>query len=248
MKDQRKIKENNLGYSWETRVLIALYRKERSLEINARKFASNFDKLVNEELKGDMKLAKTWFIDNAYEVQKNSSIKYEEHVSSDKAAIQASLYRILKKEGLLEDAIAELTYWINYGGNELNNKIVESYASHLRYYLNHPEIHYEYKLTKRNYVKDIMEVIKPQYDKLISILQRKGHLKETEIKEVEELAKFLKEKDDNFAIRSVILEDFFKSEDGLKLSEEAKIEIALKLGALDKSAIHYYGEDGNLIK
>ena len=38
-------------------------------------------------------------------------------------------------------------------------KIISDYEAHLRYYLNHPEIHHEYKFTIRNSFKDIEDTM-----------------------------------------------------------------------------------------
>ena len=159
----------------------------------------------------------------------------------------ASLYRILKIGGILEEVIAYLAC-IRIGHKEPSEEFIKKYSAHLRYYLNHPEIHYKYKITKENYVKDILESIRPKYDKLLSILKRNGNVKIEEKEEVKDIVSFFANNDKNFDIRAVILKDFFSSEEGSKLSEMSKIEMALKVGALDASSIKYYGEDGNLIK
>lgn len=242
MKTQKRKKENNLGYSWDTKFLIFLYREFKFMERGARKFSPTY----KEALKENLQLVKDKFISYSLDIVSEKNSPYKDNGSNENGE-WASLFRRLEKEDLIAEATAEIAY-IRLFHKEPTEEEIEKYAAHLRYYFHHSEIHHEYKLTKRNYVKDIFEEIKPTYDKLMSILQRKGNVKEIEKEEIEELYKFLKEEDNDFAIRSVILEDFFKSEEGFKLSEEAKIEIALKLGALDKSCLNYYGEDGNLVK
>ena len=98
-----------------------------------------------------------------------------------------------------------------------------------------------------DYVKEVQEyskeVITPLCKKLFHILKNKGNLKIQEKEEVDKLIEDLKEKDKNFLIRSLVLEDFFKLAD---LSEPEKIDIALKVGALELD-LKYYDEKGYLI-
>ena len=98
-----------------------------------------------------------------------------------------------------------------------------------------------------DYVKEVQEyskeVITPLCKKLFHILKNKGNLKIQEKEEVDKLIEDLKEKDKKFLIRSLVLEDFFKLAD---LSESEKIDIALKVGALELD-LKYYDEKGYLV-
>lgn len=98
-----------------------------------------------------------------------------------------------------------------------------------------------------DYVKEVQEyskeVITPLCKKLFHILKNKGNLKIQEKEEVDKLVEDLKEKDKNFLIRSLVLEDFFKLTD---LSEPEKIDIALKVGALELD-LKYYDKKGYLV-
>ena len=98
-----------------------------------------------------------------------------------------------------------------------------------------------------DYVKEVQEyskeVITPLCKKLFHILKNKGNLKIQEKEEVDKLIEDLKEKDKNFLIRSLVLEDFFKLAD---LSESEKIDIALKVGVLELD-LKYYDEKGYLV-
>ena len=98
-----------------------------------------------------------------------------------------------------------------------------------------------------DYIKEVQEyskeVITPLCKKLFHILKNKGNLKIQEKEEVDKLIEDLKEKDKNFLIRSLVLEDFFKLVD---LSEPEKIDIALKVGALELD-LKYYDEEGYLV-
>ena len=98
-----------------------------------------------------------------------------------------------------------------------------------------------------DYIKEVQEyskeVIIPLCKKLFHILKNKGNLKIQEKEEVDKLIEDLKEKDKNFLIRSLVLEDFFKLGD---LSEPEKIDIALKVGALELD-LKYYDEKGYLV-
>lgn len=236
---RRKKKENNLGCTWETIYLVSQYRILKSIERGARKFSQNFDKATLEELNRDYKLAQDIFI--SYALDKNPSL-IEDCFESNKVGIFASLYRILEKEDLLDEAIASLVC-LKLNGNK-NKDTIKNYASHLRYYLNHPEIHHEYK-SRRNLIQNV-EGAKPYYNKLLHVLENKGNLKVTEKEEIDKLVEDLKKYDEKFIIRAVVLEDFFNSEEGSKLSNEDKIFISLKVGSLDISSLSYYKEDGNL--
>ena len=98
-----------------------------------------------------------------------------------------------------------------------------------------------------DYIKKVQEyskeVIIPLCKKLFHILKNKGNLKIQEKEEVDKLIEDLKEKDKNFLIRSLVLEDFFKLVD---LSEPEKIDIALKVGALELD-LKYYDEEAYLV-
>ena len=98
-----------------------------------------------------------------------------------------------------------------------------------------------------DYVKEVQEyskeVITPLCKKLFHILKNKGNLKKKKKEEVDKLVEDLKEKDKNFLIRSLVLEDFFKLTD---LSEPEKIDIALKVGALELD-LKYYDKKGYLV-
>lgn len=240
--EQKRKKENNLGYNFDTKRLIFCYRELKSIERGAHKFAPNFDEAVREESGSNPEELRKAFINYVSDI---SSPLPDEYFYSNKAGIFASLFRILKEKGLLEEAIAEIVCLLIH--RRKDEKIIDEYASHLRYYINHPEIHNEYKYTKRNYLKDIEEAIKPIRNKLFHVLENKGNLKITEKEEINKLLEDLKEYDKKFYIRSVVLEDFFNSEKGKKLREEEKIEMALRVGALDSKSIHYYDEEGNLI-
>ena len=239
---KEKIKENNLGYNFDTKRLIFCYRKLKYMELGARKFAPNFDDAVRGESGDNPEELKSAFISYIYDMK---SPLPDEYFHSNKAGIFASLFRILKEKDLLEEAIAEVACLTIHGRKD--EKIIDEYASHLRYYINHPEIHNEYKHTKRNWLKDIEEFVKPICDKLFHVLENKGHLKVTEKEDINKLLEDLKEHDKKFYIRSVVLEDFFNSEAGKKLREEEKIEMALRVGALDTKSIYYYDEEGNLV-
>ena len=72
-----------------------------------------------------------------------------------------------------------------------------------------------------------VEVINPLIKRIVEVLE--NYSKEEAIN----LAEELKEKDKNFLIRGVALEDFFKTEKGSRLDEGERINVALKLGALE---------------
>ena len=161
---KKKIKENNLGYNFDTKRLIFCYRKLKYMELGARKFAPNFDEAVREESGDNPEELKSAFISYALDMK---SPLPNEYFYSNKAGIFASLFRILKEKDLLEETIAEVACLIIHGIKD--EKIIFDYTSHLNYYINHPEIHNEYKHTKRNYLKDIEEFAKPIYNKLFHI-------------------------------------------------------------------------------
>lgn len=145
MTPKRK-KEINLGFNAQTKYLISRYRILKALEHASRKFAKNMDKEVKEELNNDLTLAKTLFIEYAYETHENRLISEEDFLRSNPLAIQSSLYRVLKENDMLEEAVAELVYKELNKGNEINPDIIEDYTAHLRYYLSHPEVVKEYKI------------------------------------------------------------------------------------------------------
>ena len=239
---QKKKKENNLGYNFDTKRLISCYRELKYTELGARKFAPNFDEAVREESGDNIEELKNYFISYALEIYPSVPKDYP---CSNKVGIFASLFRILKEKGLLEEAVAEVACLIIH--KRKDEKIISDYEAHLRYYLNHLEIHHEYKFTIRNSFKDIEDVVKPYYNKLLYVLKNKGNLKVTEKEEIDKLVEVLKKYDEKFIIRAVVLEDFFNSEEGSKLSNEDKIVMSLKVGALDTSSLSYYNEDGNLV-
>lgn len=242
MKQERKRrkKESNLGCIWETVNLVSRYRIFKSIEWGAHKFAPNFDEATLEEINGDYKLAQDLFINYALDMEHPLPNDY---FKSNKAGIFASLYRILEKEDLLLETIAIVVcLWLK--GNR-DESVVKDYEAHLRYYINHPEIRHEYKGNKI-FMQNIEEA-KPIYNKLLHILKNKGNLKIKEKEDVEKLVEDLKKYDEKFIIRTIVLEDFFNFEKGSKLSLDEKINIALKVGALDTNSICYYDEDGNMI-
>ena len=242
MKEVKLKKENNLGYNFDTKRLISCYRGLKFIELGARKFAPNFDKAVMEESGDNIEELKSVFV--SYALDLDSPLP-EDYSRSTRAGIFASLFRILKEKDLLEEAIAEVVC-LKLKGNKDKNTI-EDYTSHLRYYINHPEIHNEYKLTARNFFKDTEEFLRPTYNKILHILKNKGNLKATEKEDIDKLVEDLKKYDEKFIIRAVALEDFFNSEEGFKLSLNEKIGIALKVGALDTNSVRYHDENGNMI-
>ena len=149
---QKKKKENNLGYNFDTKRLIFCYRELKYTELGARKFAPNFDEAVREESGDNPEELKQVFISYIYDMKSPLS---DEYFYSNRAGIFASLFRILKEKGLLEEAIGEVACLTIHGRKD--EKIISDYEAHLRYYLNHPEIHNEYKFTIRNSFKDIEE-------------------------------------------------------------------------------------------
>ena len=145
MTPKRK-KEINLGFNAQTKYLISRYRILKALEHASRKFAKNMDKEVKEELNNDLTLAKTLFIEYAYETHENRLISEEDFLLSNPLAIQSSLYRVLKENDMLEEAVAELVYKELNKGKETDLNVIENYAGYLRYYLSHPEIAKEFKI------------------------------------------------------------------------------------------------------
>ena len=136
----KRKKEINLGCNPQTKYLISRYRILRALEHASRKFTKNMDKIVKEELGNDLFLTKVLFIEYAYNSHRNHLISEENFLCSNSLAIQSSLYRVLKENDMLEEAVAELVC------KEINSNAIEDCAGHLRYYLNHPEIVKEYKI------------------------------------------------------------------------------------------------------
>lgn len=242
IRSPKRKRENNLGYNFDTKRLVFCYRKLKHVELGARKFAPNFDKEVIEESENNLEELKDVFI--SYALDLNNPLS-EDYFKSNKAEIFASLFRILKEKDLLEEAVAEVACLIIH--KRKDEKIISDYEAHLRYYLNHPEVHHEYKFTTRNSFKDIEDSVRPIYNKLLHVLENKGNLKVTEKEEIDKLVEDLKKYDEKFIIRAVVLEDFFNSEEGSKLSNEDKIAVSLKVGALDISSLSYYNEDGNLV-
>ena len=96
--------------------------------------------------------------------------------------------------------------------------------------------------------KYIQEVILPLYEKVLYVLENRRKLREHEMGYINSLIEKLKERDKNFNIRQMALEDFFNSEAGKKLREEDKIEIALKTGALDARDLSFFNNEGNLVE
>lgn len=143
--NKRKKTEINLGCTWETKYLVSQYRILRALERGARKFAPNFEEPTRKEIAGDYKLAKDMFISFAYSAYLNNSLSSLDYIHSNSLGIQAALFRILRDNDLLEDAVAEL---VCLELNESKEKI-KKYGAHLRFYLNHPEVmkHYKFNAT-----------------------------------------------------------------------------------------------------
>ena len=102
---QKKKKENNLGYNFDTKRLIFCYRELKYIELGARKFAPNFDEAVREESGDNIEELKNNFI--SYAIEMYSSVP-KDYPCSNRVGIFASLFRILKEKGLLEETIAEV--------------------------------------------------------------------------------------------------------------------------------------------
>ena len=151
MQNQREIgKAVNLGLSNETKFLVTRYRVLKALEHVSHKFVKNIDNLILEDMGEDVRGMKDLFISLAFVAHAENATKSEEYLHSTELSIQSALFRILKEKEELEETVAELVYKeINQLGIEdkVDDKVVESYASHLRYYLNHPEVAKDYKLT-----------------------------------------------------------------------------------------------------
>ena len=141
--------QENLDISNETKLLINRYRILKALEHASRKYANDVDNIIIEEMGGNIGEMKNLFISLAFISLADNSIKSQDYLKSLELATQSALFRILKDKGELEEAVAELFYREYKGiGMEdvVNNSIVNKYASHIRYYLNHPEIKKDYKL------------------------------------------------------------------------------------------------------
>ena len=105
------------------------------------------------------------------------------------------------------------------------------------------DIHLVKDFRGRRYIERVTECIPIEEKNEYTYDYKKAKTLEGKI---DKLIEDLKKYDENLYIRAVVLEDFFSSEEGSKLSDEDKIAISLKVGALDTSSIHYYDEDGNL--
>ena len=78
------------------------------------------------------------------------------------------------------------------------------------------------------------EVVNPLSTELLDLLQFEGMKKGDKYqKKAQELREELSKKDKMFLVRKCALEDFFVSKTGSKYDEERKLELALRLGALD---------------
>lgn len=147
MKQKRK-KENNLGFSPDTYFLVNQYRIIKFLERASHRIKSDFnpflDKCTDEEYTNNSELKDT-FISYIYHSESEEGRKVE-YLRSNQLLYLGSLYRVCQKRGILEDSIAKYVYEVFNPASKIDRKVVNSYAAHLRYYINHPEIHKEYKL------------------------------------------------------------------------------------------------------
>lgn len=141
--------QKNLGVNDETKLLINRYRILKALEHASRIYANNIDEIIIEEMGNNLKEMKDLFISLALVSYVNNSVKSQDYLQSSELAIQSALFRILRDKGELEKAVAELVYREqNSVGAEdkIDNGIINKYASHLRYYISHPELSKDYKL------------------------------------------------------------------------------------------------------
>ena len=92
---QKKKKENNLGYNFDTKRLIFCYRELKYTELGARKFAPNFDEAVREESGYNIEELKNNFISYALEMY---SLIPKDYPYNNMVGIFASLFRILKEK------------------------------------------------------------------------------------------------------------------------------------------------------
>lgn len=147
MKQKRK-KENNLGFSQDTYYLVNQYRIIKFLERASHRIKNSYDfdldEFIEKEFPTNREL-KDIFIDFIYYSESEEGYKVE-YLKSKQLLHLGSLYRVCQKRGILEDSIAKYVYEVSNSASKIDRKVVNSYAAHLRYYINHPEIHKEYKL------------------------------------------------------------------------------------------------------
>ena len=142
---QKRKKENNLGFSQETKFLVTEYRMLKVLEHIARRLDENADDFVEEKYGRSPKKLRETFVNFAVWAH-DKGIPDLKFYKSNELIILGSLYRALQKRELLYYAIAKVAYKRMNDFSKIDRKLVNSYAAHLRYYRNHPEIHREYKL------------------------------------------------------------------------------------------------------
>ena len=145
IKIQKRKKEINLGLSQETKYVITEYRILKVLEHIARRLDENADDFIEEKYGRSPKKLRETFVNFAIWVH-NKGIPDLKFYKSNELIILGSLYRALQKRELLDYAIAKVAYKRMNNSFKIDRKLVNSYAAHLRYYRNHPEIHREYKL------------------------------------------------------------------------------------------------------
>ena len=147
MKTKRRKREANLGFSEVTRYLVTQYRILKFLERASHRvnydFGLSLDKCVDEEYNN--KDLKETFVAYVFHAESEEGRKVE-FLRSKELAYLGSLYRVSQKRGILEDGIARYIFEVLNPASKIDRKKVNTYAAHLRYYRNHPEIHREYKL------------------------------------------------------------------------------------------------------
>ena len=145
---QRRKRESNLGFSQDTYYLVNQYRIVKLLEHASHRIKNNLnfdlDEFTEEEFPNNREL-KDIFINYIYYSESEEGRKVE-FLRSNKLLYLGALYRVCQKRGILEDSIARYVYEVFNPTSKIDRKLVNSYAAHLRYYRNHPEIHKEYKL------------------------------------------------------------------------------------------------------
>lgn len=145
---QRRKRESNLGFSQDTYYLVNQYRIIKFLERASHRIKSNLnfdlDEFIEEEYSNNREL-KDIFVSYVYYSESEEGRKVE-YLRSNQLLYLGALYRVCQKRGILEDSIARYVYEVFNPTSKIDRKLVNSYAAHLRYYRNHPEIHREYKL------------------------------------------------------------------------------------------------------
>ena len=124
-------------------ILVLEYRLLKVLERSAHRYTPDVSKEVSEIVSKDE--VKNEYIRLVMEVSEKNFLSTESYFESKELGVQAALHRLLRDNGSIAEAVAEINWLKSHGQKPTHEDIIED-INYLKYCLDNPKEMNKYKV------------------------------------------------------------------------------------------------------